>query len=376
MIRHTKMGFVATASLAVAVLLAGCSGSLGTTGPTADPAAVAAGKAGAAKAIAPFVGHPSAFTDLEPLASLPTGANIAFVGQGTPFSAVLYELLQGAAHVMGVTVTQYDAGHAADTIGSAFDAIVASKPRAVIDAGIDFKLWKNQFAELKAAGIPVVTAGVTGTTAYGIQGPQAAEPYSELSGSLVADYITAELGTDSQVVVYTIPELEFTSATANVIKTELAKVCPGCTVRTVDVPLATIGNTAPSTIVRDLQAHPDSTVGVFPNNEVSTGLSAALSAAGIEFKIVGMAPGPGELQSIKNGDQVVGLALDTPMFAWGLLDQAARVIDGQKLTGDQLAGIPVQQFLRPADITFDPSHGWTGYPDFAQRYMVIWGVKG
>ncbi len=376
MIRHTKMGFVATASLAVAVLLAGCSSGPGATGPTADPAAIAAGKAAAAKAIAPFVGQPSAFPDLKPLASLPTGARIAFVGQGTPFSAVLYDLLKGAAQVMGVSVTQYDAGHAADTINTAFDAIVASKPSAVIDAGIDFKLWKNQFAELKSAGIPVVTAGVTGTSEYGIQGPQAAEPYSNLSGSLVADYITAELSTGSQVVVYTVPELQFTSATADVIKTELAKVCPRCTVRTVDVPLATVGNTAPSTIVRDLQSHPESTVGVFPNNEVSTGLSAALSAASIHLKIVGMAPGPGELQSIKSGDQVVGLALDTPVFAWGLLDQAARLIDKQKLTGNQLAGIPVEQFLRQQDINFDPSHGWTGYPDFAQRYAAIWGVKG
>lgn len=376
MTRHTKFGLVATASLAVAVLLTGCSNAASGGSQTADPANVAAGKAAAAKAIAPYVGQPSAFPNLEPLAALPKGANIAFVGQGTPFSAVLYELLQGAAQVMGVRVTQYDAGHAADTINTAFNAILASKPAAVIDAGIDFKLWKTQFAQLKDANIPVVTAGVTGTEAYGIQGPQAAEPYSKLSGSLVADYVTAKLGTNAQVVVYTIPELEFTGASAEAIKSELAKVCPECTMRTVSVPIATIGNSAPSTIVRDLQSHPDSTVGIFPNNEVSTGLSAALSAAGIHFTIVGVAPGPRELQSIKNGDQMVGLALDTPVFAWGLLDQAARLIDGQKLTGYELAGIPVQQFLRTADITFDPSRGWNGYPGFAQRYATIWGVKG
>lgn len=375
MIRHTKCRFVAAVSCAVAGLLAGCSSATNARNTTATPADVAAGKAAAEAAIAPFVGHPSAFTDLKPLASLPTGANIAFVDQGTPFSAVLFDLLKGAAQVMGVKITQFNAGHAADTINTAFNAIIASKPAAVIDAGIDFNLWKNQFAQLRKAGIPVATAGVTGTKPYGIQGPQAAEPYSQVSGSLVADYITAKLGTNSQVVVYTVPELEFTGASAMVIKKELARVCPGCSERTVEVPIATIGNTAPSTIVRDLQSHPESTVGVFPNNEVSTGLSAALSAAGINLAIVGMAPGPGELQSIKNGDQVVGLALDTPVFAWGLLDQAARLIAGQKLSGDQLAGIPVQQFLRRQDIVFDPSHGWTGYPDFAHRYATLWGVK-
>jgi hypothetical protein len=27
-------------------------------------------------------------------------------------------------------------------------------------------------------------------------------------------------------------------------------------------------------------------------------------------------------------------------------------------------------------VTFDPSHGWTGYPDFPQRFAKLWGVDG
>jgi len=48
---------------------------------------------------------------------------------------------------------------------------------------------------------------------------------------------------------------------------------------------------------------------------------------------------------------------------------------GQALTDDQKHGVSVQQFLTAGDITFDPSRGWTGYPDFAERYAQIWGVK-
>jgi ribose transport system substrate-binding protein len=49
---------------------------------------------------------------------------------------------------------------------------------------------------------------------------------------------------------------------------------------------------------------------------------------------------------------------------------------GQELTGDEAKGISPLQFLKQEDITFDPSKGWTGYPDFAQRFAKLWGVGG
>ena len=48
-----------------------------------------------------------------------------------------------------------------------------------------------------------------------------------------------------------------------------------------DVPVATIGSSAPSRIVSDLQANPDTNVALFANFETATGLPAALRTAGI-----------------------------------------------------------------------------------------------
>ena len=34
--------------------------------------------------------------------------------------------------------------------------------------------------------------------------------------------------------------------------------------------------------------------------------------------------------------------------------------------------MPPLRVLEQADMTFDPSHGWSGYPDFAKRFATLW----
>ena len=101
-----------------------------------------------------------------------------------------------------------------------------------------------------------------------------------------------------------------------------------------------------------------------------------LRAAGIEVETLGSAPGPSELQYLKEGKVTAALGFDLPVLTWGLLDQAAREIAGQKLTGLQAEGIGVFQFLTKEDVQYDVSKGWTGYPEFAEKFAELWGVKG
>lgn len=372
------------AVLALALALAACGGSSSSSsssssastsegeseGGTADVAA-------ATEAITPYIGQPSAFPVTDPLAKLPKGATIAYMDCGTPICSLFWELLDPAGKTMGVKLTRVKAGSAANTVSAAFDTVVAQKPDAVIVTAINVELWKNQLKQLQEAEIPVVTTGITGTEPYGIKSPQAAEPASELEGGLMADYLTAEIGTNnSKVVIYDVPELPFAGVVAEAFTTELAKVCPECTSRTVHIPVATIGNTAASQVVSDLQANPETEVAAFAINEVAIGLPAALQAAGIKVKTLGNSPGPTELQYLKEGKETAALGVDLPVLIWTTLDQAAREIGGQELTGPEAEGIGDVQFLTKKDIVFDPSKGWTGYPDFGERFAKLWGVGG
>jgi len=359
----------------------GSTGSTSTqTAATTTSNAAAEGQQ-AASVVAPYIGKPSAFPVTEKLNKPPKGATVTFMDCGTPVCAALWQLLQPAAATMGVKLDHIKSGLSANTISSAFDSVVAKKPDGVIAAATPIALWSKQLAELKKAKVPVVAEGVAASEAekYGVPagnlGTKAAE---ELSGKLLANYVRAKMAPSGKanVVVYQLPEVALTKETAGYVVTALKSACPGCSVRTADVSAATLGNKAPSVVASDLQAHPDTTVAVFTSDEIELGLAAALKAAGINVKTLGYGPSPANLQQIKEGRETAALATDFPVTIWATLDQLARNMGGQKLTGPEADGLGVLQFLTAKDIKFDPSKGWTGYPDFPKRFAALWGAKG
>jgi ribose transport system substrate-binding protein len=393
----TKVVVALTACLALALVVSACGGgsssssSSSSSGSEATPAtgaeteggnsAVEEEGGGAETAalkedLAPYIGQPSAFPTSEKLKEVPKGATVAYMDCGTPTCALSYELLEPAAQAMGVKLTRIKAGSAANTVSEAFDTVIAQKPDAVIVNAINMELWKKQAKELQEAGIPMVTSGVIGTEPYGIEGPNFAEPESSLTGRLMADYVAAEIGDESNAVIYNYPELPFSPIIVEAFTEELESVCPGCSVRSVDIPATALGNTAPNEVISDLQANPETTVAVFATDEGEIGLPTALKAAGIDVKTIGSAPEPTNLQYLKEGKETAALALDFPVLVWTFLDQAARGIVGQKQSGPEAEGLSVQQFLTKEDITFDPAKGWTGYPDFAEKFSKLWGVEG
>jgi ribose transport system substrate-binding protein len=373
---------VTLACLALAFGLAACgsddsSDTSSSAASTASASAPKVDEATALAAIKPYIGQPSAFPVTEALKKVPTGSTIAFTDCGTPICGLFWDILQPAAKTMGVKMKRYKAGSAANTVSSAFDSVLADKPGAVIVAGTPVELWKNKLKGFQEAKIPVVTTGILGTKQYGIRAAQAAEDSSVLGGKLLADYVAANFGADSKVAFYDIPELTFTGLTGQAFQAELKKVCASCSSRVVHIPIATLGNTAPNRLVSDLQAHPETTAMVFGTDEIQAGFPAARQAAGLtEVKTLGNTPNPQGLQYVKEGKTTAVLGVDLPVLTWVLLDQAARQMAGQALTGDEAKGLPVLQFLKQEDIKFDPSKGWTGYPDFAQRFAKLWGVGG
>jgi ribose transport system substrate-binding protein len=383
MSRGSKTVVALFMALLAAGALAACGSDKSTSSTTsagADAAAAttaatsaADGKAAAAQAIAPYIGKPGKFPVVEALSKSPKGAKIAYMDCGTPVCALFWTLLEPAGKTMGVQISRVKTGSSAATVDSAFSSVVAQKPDAVIVTAIDISLWQNHLKELQAAKIPVVTTGVTGVKEKGVDAPQAAESASSLEGKLLADYVAAEMK-GKKIALYKVPELPFTAIVASAFTDELKKVCPDCSARSVDVSVTTIGNTAPAKIVSDLQAHPDTETAVFAIDEAQTGLPAALKTAGINIETIGNSPGPTNLQYIRDGQETAALGVDLPVLIWTTLDIAARKIGGQGLKGDEAEGISPVQFLRKQDIVFDPSKGWTGYPDFGKRFATLWAA--
>jgi ribose transport system substrate-binding protein len=388
-IRYRVFAVLSALCLALAFGLSACGGggsssggssssggdvSSGTTGPANSEGS--GGSSAAAAAIKPYLGHPSPFPVTEPLKERPTGANVDFVDCGTPICALIGEFVEAAGGTIGMKMTHVKAGSAANTVSAAFDSVVTQNPSGVVASAINVELWQNQLKDLLAAETPIASTGIVNAEQYGLNPSFVGRPQSERDGALLADYVISEFGFDSNVVYYDVPELPFLTVQEEAFLAEMEKNCPECEVRTEKIPVATLGNTAPSQVVSDLQAHPETSAAVFGTDEIEAGLPAALETAGIEIKTLGYGPGPTQLQYLEEGKETAALAIDIPVFSWTLIDAVAREIGGEELKGDEAEGISDVQFLTQKDITFDPSKGWTGYPDFEERFEKLWGVGG
>jgi len=205
------------------------------------------------------------------------------------------------------------------------------------------------------------------------------------AGTLMADWVYAKYGDKANVQFNLVSELAFSRLITDAFTSELKSLCPKCEVRELKIPITTLGNNAPQLIVSDLQANPKTTVVAASGSENMSGLPAAFKVAGLRaakegemveagkvIATVGEAGGPSSLQDVKDGKQTVDLALDAPAVGWTLVDSVVRGINGQELDPQEAKGLPPVQFLSQSDIKFDPSRGWTGYPDFAERFIKLW----
>jgi ribose transport system substrate-binding protein len=378
-----KRGVRVNGALALVVVAAlGVSACGGDDAEKSSAPAASASTGGAVdvaeakKAVEPYIGKASEFPLNTPLSKIPKGSKVAYMDCGTPTCAVFFQLMSGGAKAMGIEMYRVKAGSAANTINAAFDSVVAKKPDAVIDIAIDPKLFPDALKQLKDAKIPIIGMGVVDTDKYGFAGGRFGTPQSIRAGELLANYVYAEDGAKSNSVFYYPPELSFAHIMKDSYIKEFKRLCPDCTTREAKMPIATLGNTMPSRMVSDLQANPDTTTAVTATSEMWSAAPQAFKAAGIDVKTTGGQGNPETLQMVKAGQVTSNLSIDYAVMAWSLVDMAARAINGEEIPAEEAAGYDPQQFLTKDDITFDPAKGWTGYPDFPQRFMKLWGVKG
>jgi ribose transport system substrate-binding protein len=363
-------GLVVTASL-----IAACGGSSSTSNVTSGSASAHTSKgvsqAAAQAAIKPYSGHPSAFPVTQPLGKrLPAGTTFVYLQCSTPVCAQVGELLGPAVKTLGAKMTVINSGGTASSSQAAAASALSLKPAAVLIPAVTPSLFGTSLKSLVAAGIKVTSVGVIGGSKYGINFGIGGLGSTVTAGKLMADWVIAKEGAKANVVFYTTPELDFSAPMEQSFAQELTQNCPSCQLRTVPVSVTTFGSTAPQTIATDLEAHPSTSVAVFASMEAATGLPAALKAADVAVTTLGFAPTPGNLQDIKTGGLTEGLGLDLPVQEWTQVDATARLLLNEPLSTSE-ADVDLE-FLGQKQITFNPSMGWTGYPNFAQRFAALW----
>lgn len=372
---HLIRTLIGVVAVALTVTACGSSGS-GSSGPSSSPAGNPAALAAAQAAIAPYVGHPSAFPATEKLSKLPTpGSTFAFLQCSAPVCAIFAQLMAAPAKALGVNLLTINSGSSATTSQSAAASALAAKPAAVLVGASNPQLYGDYLKQLIAAGSVVAGGGTVGGQPYGVQEAVGGEHSVGLAGSLLADWVTVHKGPNANVVFFGTPELTFSQGMQDAFAKELSQNCPGCKASYEQLSVTTFGTKAPSQVVSYLQSHPSTDTVVFASMEGSTGLAAALRNAHISPTTIGFAPTPSNLQDIAQGGLTAGLALDFNVQVWMQLNLAARLIAKQTTP---VSNLEVDlQFLTKDDLAGkDVSKGWTGYPDAAQRFAALWGLTG
>lgn len=364
------------ALLVTAVALAGCGSTGGSSAsklaaatsnqPRVDVAAVEA-------SLAQYTGHPTAFPVDKPLKIRPTGKTFVFLQCSTPVCALFAQALQPTQKLLGYKLTIVKAGPSATDVQSAMDSVVSLKPAGVLLPGTDPNQYLRQIKQLEQAKIPISANGVVDPSKYGIRADFFSNDFDRLIAKLMADWAATQAG-GGEVAFYGTPGLSDSPLIQAAFDRQMAAVCPSCTVRNVEIPIADFGTTAPGLVVSDLQSHPNTKVIAFPSAEAGTGLPAALSAAGQKVKIIGSGPTPAVLGYIKQGQWDAAVGVDGFTTIWGQLDALARMVAGQPLTAVEKTGLPPLQILTRPDITFNPATGWVAYPNYAARFAKLWGA--
>lgn len=374
---RTLTGVAAAAT--AALLLAGCS-SADEAGSEASPsAATVADLEGANAYLADYLGGgEKELLITDPLEDgVPTGARLVYLDAGAPIYATMFEMLEEAADAAGVVIERVNVGADAQSINAAMNSVVESKPDAVINVGNDPTFFQSQIEELRAAGIPVVNSSVMNGEEFGFDQVFSDADFTVESGRALASVaISRTNGEATDFVFYKIPELSFYTYMLQGVEEQFAELCPDCTLRVVDIPLAEVGTTAPDRIVNDLQANPQTEYFMLDDG-LQVGLPQRLSVAGIETVGVGLAPTDANLQQLLDGTQDASFATDLYLTMWTLVDQALREINGQsyEFPEPKTVASTLQAVLTSDDFTEADLAGYVAIPDYQDQFRELWGTN-
>jgi ribose transport system substrate-binding protein len=319
-----------------------------------------------------YSGHPSPFPVTEPLLKKPTGKKIAVIDCGSPICGIFADIAEAPAKELGMLTTRIKSGTTADGVATAFDTVLDGHFDGVFVPALAPSLWDRYLDKLNAAHIPVVASGIIGLDQAKVPVAIAAEPSALVSATVMADWAVARDGAKLNTVFYTTPEISFTAVIASNFVKEVKARCPSCETRVVEIPVATFGNKAPSIVVDDLLAHPKTTSAVFAIGEQAIGLASALKTADIKLPIFLNAPDPSTLAQIQDGTYEAGFGSDLAILTWMAVDSLARLTTGQAPSEGAQKDELVVEVLHSADLKGDMSRGWSGYPDFPQRFKALW----
>jgi ribose transport system substrate-binding protein len=287
---------------------------------------VATAKAAVVKALQP----PTQIGQTVPLPSKAvSGKSIIFVSNGLPATAQIAGGVQQAAKAAGwsYSTAAYDAANPS-TLQAALRTALQKKPTVVAEAGTpQTQFGASTIAAYAAAGVPIIEGSTFPISASQtlIAGPAGGASEQSI-GKTLADWFIADSNGKGTALLESVTAFPVLLQYANAFRSEVSRLCPGCSVKTIQITAAQVGSGAliPA-VVSDLRANPTLKYVFFDNGEFADGIVSALSAAGItNVKIGGRSMDAQGLAEMQQGKESAWTGSSYSLQGNAIMDTALR----------------------------------------------------
>jgi ribose transport system substrate-binding protein len=335
---------VLSALLAIAAVTVTACGSSSNSSSTAGSSASSSGDLTTADKLADqWAQRPTQIPVSQPVGKpIPTGKRIDFINCGVSACTSLYKNLNDAAKTLGWKVKQINTTGTPESVQAAWKQAVTDKPDAVVASGFPRAVFSQQLKQLQQMKIPVVESSTDDVEGGGIDLILSKPKDLGPEGQILASWITKDSGGKAHTLYVDLPVYNILKPVRQYFEANYAKLCAGCKLDKIDIPLTAIGKDVPDRVVSYLRAHPDVNYVAYSLGALNVGVPAALRQAGLANKVklivnVGDAE---NYQYIASGQTHAAMAFSNIDQTWVWADALARLFTGQPIDVDRKAQLP------------------------------------
>ena len=255
----------------------------------------------------------------------------------------LYKNLSDAAKTLGWTVKQINTQGTPESVQAAWKQAVNDKPDAVVASGFPRAVFSQQLKQLQQMKIPVIESSTDDVEGGGIDLILSKPNDLGPEGQILASWITKDSGGKANTLYVDLPVYNILKPVREYFEQNYAKLCAGCKLDKIDIPITAIGKDVPDRVVSYLRAHPDINYVAYSLGALNVGVPAALRQAGLANKVklivnVGDAE---NYQYIASGQTHAAMAFSNVDQTWVWADALARLFTGQSIDVDRKAHLPL-----------------------------------
>jgi ribose transport system substrate-binding protein len=332
----------------------------------------------AEKANAEFETRPTSIGLKTPVAKpIPGGKKIAFVQCGVPACETEAGMLKEATDLLDWTLKPIPAGVTPESIQAAWEQAIREKPDAVVSSGFPRALYEKQLEKLGQMKIPVIQAYVADEPGNGLTAVVAGREASEIEGRGMADYILANSDSDEVTagLIY-VNGFETTAIVAESLQAELEKQCPGCSAKSLEVPVASIGSDLPQRITSFFTSNPEIEWSQVAFNDMIVGLPTALKGAGIEnVNLLTLNLNPAIAPYMEKGEYLkLGFSIGFAETYWREIDLLARYFNGENYE-ENMDDATLPFWAVTAENLPSTTEEFPTVANYQQQYKELWGLE-